>query len=110
MHHVSVMDTNLTRDKFTWHGLHLNYSGKERLAKITRQTTTTILTSGNPPISLKWKEIPLATPSIETKMVSFSKNDDGVNINVARSSCRSKRPPVTRSEDFLWVECAPKTG
>ena len=29
MHHVSVMDTDLTRDKFTRHGLHLNSSGKE---------------------------------------------------------------------------------
>ena len=100
MHHVSVVDTDLTRHKFTWHGLHLNSYGNERIAKIVGQTITTILTSGNPPIVLKWEEIRLVTPSVETKMVSLSKNDGGVNINVARSSCRLKRPPVTRSEDF----------
>ena len=49
---------------------------------------------------LKMEEIPLLTQTVETKMVSLSKNDGGVNINVARSSCRLKRPPVTRSEDF----------
>ena len=74
MHHVSVVDINLTRDKFTRHGLHLNSSCKERIAKIIGQNMT--------------------------KIVSLSKNDGGVNINVARSSCRLKRPPVTRSEDF----------
>ena len=39
---------------------------------------------------------------------STSKNDDGVHINVARSSSRQKRPPVTRNEDFLWVACTTK--
>jgi hypothetical protein len=27
-------DTNLTRDKFTWHGLHMSPSGREKMAKI----------------------------------------------------------------------------
>ena len=72
MHHVSMVDTNLTRDKFTRHGYHLNSSAKERIAKIVGQTITTILTSGNRPISLKWEEIPLATPTVETKMVSLT--------------------------------------
>jgi len=55
MHHTSVVDINLTRDKFTWHRLHMSPSCRERIAKIIGQTITTPLTSGIPPISLKWK-------------------------------------------------------
>jgi len=109
MHHASVVDTNLTRDKFTWHGLHMNPSGKERIAKIIGQTITTPLTSGIHPISLKWEEVPLVTSTVETKMGSTSKTDDGVYKIVARSSSRPKRPLVTRNEDFLWVACTTKS-
>jgi hypothetical protein len=59
------------------------------------------LTSGNFPVSLKWEEVPLATPTVETKMGSISKNDYGVHKNAPRSSCRPKRPPITRNEDFF---------
>jgi hypothetical protein len=109
MQHVSVVDTNLTRDNFTRHGLHLNSSGKERIAKTIGQTITTLLTIGNPPVILNWKEVPLAAPTVETKTELTSKNDDCVHKNAARSSCRLKRPPITRNEYFLWVACTSKT-
>ena len=67
MHHARVVHANLTRDKFTWHGLHLNPSGKERLAKIIGQAIMTLSTSGTPPISLNWEEVPLVTSTVETK-------------------------------------------
>jgi hypothetical protein len=104
-----VVDTNLTRDNFTRYGLHLKSSGKERIAKTTGQTITTLSTIGNPPIILNWKEVPLAAPTVDTKMELTSKNDDGVHKNAARSSCRPKRPPTTRNKDFLWVTCTSKT-
>jgi hypothetical protein len=66
-------------------------------------------TSGNPPVSLKWEEVPLATPTVETKMGFISKNGNSVHKNAARSSCRPKRPLITRYEDFLWVTCTSKT-
>jgi len=40
MHLVSVIDTNLTKDKITQHGFHMNSTGKERIAKTIRQTIT----------------------------------------------------------------------
>jgi len=107
MHHARVVDVNLTRDKFTRHGLHMNSSGKERLAKIIGQAIMTLSTSGTPPISLKWEEVPMVTSSVETKMGSTNMSDDGVNKNLARSSNRSKRPLVTRN-DFLWAACPSK--
>jgi len=108
MHHASVVNTNLTRDNFTWHRLHMNPLGREKIAMIIDQTITTPSTSRTPPISLKWEKIPLATSNVETKMGSTSRNDDGAHRNVARSSSRQKRPPVTRNEDFLWVVCTTK--
>jgi hypothetical protein len=56
----------------------MNSSGKERIAKTIGQTITSLSTSGNPPISLKLEEFPLATPTVGTKMGFISKNDDGV--------------------------------
>jgi hypothetical protein len=97
MQHVSFVDMNLTRDDFTWHGLHLNSLDKERIG----QPITTLSAIGHPAISLNWKEVPLATPTVETKKELAGKNDIGKHRNAARSSCRPKRPPITRNEHFF---------
>jgi len=86
----------------------MNPSGKERLAKIIGQAIMTLSTSGTPPISLKWEEVPLVTSTVETKMGSTNMSDVGVNKHLARSSNRPKRPPVTRNEDFLRTVCPSK--
>jgi len=46
----------------------MNSSGKEKIAKIIGHSITNPLTRMNPPISLKWKEVPTATSTDETKM------------------------------------------
>ena len=109
IHHVSVVDTNLTRDDFTRHGLHLNSIGKEMIAKTIEQSIGTLSLTGIPAISLYWKEVPLATPTAETMMGPTGKNVNGEHNNPARSSCKPKRPPITRSKDFLWVTGSSKT-
>jgi hypothetical protein len=43
MHHVSVTDTNLTRNDFTPHGPHMNSAGKEKIAKIMGHKVTNLL-------------------------------------------------------------------
>ena len=118
MQHVHVVDVNLTREEFTRHGLHLNYLGKEKMAKTLEHSIKALLTTRNPTISLNWKEVLSATNTTtntetrmgstgkkdtETRMESMEKNDTGEQRNAMRSSCRSKRPPSTRNEDFLWV-------
>jgi len=42
------------------------------------------LTSQNPPISLKWKEVPSATSTDETKKEFTSGNPEDVHKNAAR--------------------------
>ena len=101
MHHVSVADTDLTRDKFTQHGLHLNSTGKELIAKTIGQTIKTYLSIGKPTISLNWKEVPLTTPMDEPKTNPANKSDQGEHGNMVRKSCRTKRPPINRHEDFF---------
>jgi len=90
------MDTNLTRIKFTWHGLHMNSSGKEKISKIIGHNVTNLLTSQNPPVSLKWKEVPSATSTDETKMEFMSGNADDVHKNAARTWSRPKETLITR--------------
>jgi len=46
MHHVSIINMNLH---------HMNSSGKQKITEITGHNTTNLLTSQNPPVSLKWR-------------------------------------------------------
>jgi len=108
-HHVSIIGTNLTRNEFTQHKLHMNSSGKEKIAKIIRYNITNLFTSQNLPIILKWKEVPSATSTDEMKMEFVSGNVDDVHKNAARTSCRPKGIPITRNEDFLWAMYTSKT-
>jgi len=32
-----------------------------------------------------------------------SGNEDDMHKNAARPTCRTKRTPITRNEDFLWA-------
>ena len=101
MHRVSIIDTVLTRNKYTRHGLNMNSSGEEKFAKIIGHYITNLLTSQNPPISLKWKYVPSGTSTGETKMEFIIGNADGVLRNAARTSCRPKGTPITKNEDFF---------
>jgi len=58
------------------------------------------LTCQNSPISLKCKEVLSATSADETKMEFIGGNADDIHKNAAKISCRPKRTPITRIEDF----------
>jgi hypothetical protein len=61
----------------------MNSSGKKDSSDHRAQLTN-LLTSQNPPISLKWKEVPSATSTDETKMEFTSGNPEDVHKNAAR--------------------------
>jgi len=69
----------------------MNSSGKEKIAKIIGHNITNRLTRKNPPISLKWKEVPTATSADKTKMEFESENSDDLHKNAARTSSRPKK-------------------
>ena len=79
----------------------MNSSGKEKIAEIIGYNITNPLTRKNPPVSLKWKEVPTATFTDETKMEFKSENADDLHKNVARTSSRPKRTLITRNENFF---------
>jgi len=109
MQHVNIVDVELTRDNFTQYGFHLNSSGKEWISKTTAQTITTFASMEKPNISLNWKEAPVAAPTDEPTTELARKNDKCDHGYTVRSSSRTKRPPINRYEDFLWVTCSTKT-
>jgi len=45
----------------------MNSTGNKKIAKLIGHKITNLLTSQIPPISLKWKEVPLATSAVVTK-------------------------------------------
>jgi lysophospholipase L1-like esterase len=54
---VSVIDVNLSRSEFTRHGMHLNASGREKMAIILGQKVKSFLVKHKEaPIMLKWEE------------------------------------------------------
>ena len=90
MYHVSIIDTNLTRNEFTQHELYRNSSGKEKVAKITVHNITNTLTRHYSPISLKCREVPIATATDEAMMKFVSENADDLHKNAVRTSSRPK--------------------
>ena len=76
MYHESIRDTNLTRNEFTRHGLHMNSSGKENVAKIIVHNKINPLKKQYPPFSLKWKEVPKVISTDEAMIEFISENVD----------------------------------
>lgn len=102
--HVVMLDMTLDKKDFTQHGLHLNSIAKEKVALLIGQQLKNLLT--------KQENIILSLPRIDDKNDSISPMEkDGSDVmlslerfpNKVRASGRSKKPPVTRTDDFLWL-------
>jgi hypothetical protein len=100
---AQVVETNLDREHFTQHGLHMNRLGKECISKRISENIKSILTrKWLPPISMKWKEDPMdLRPG--ANMIDRKSNDKSeLQETEARTSGRQRRHPITRKDDFLW--------
>jgi hypothetical protein len=85
------METDNTRILFTNHRLHMNNLGKQL---VNCQIATFLYSISEPkksPISLGWYEPENCNHHIQ---------EDNQIISVSRNSSRSKKLPVTRSNDF----------
>ena len=120
---VEVMKVNVDRRAFTNHGQHMNATGKETMAKKMAEAIMHILeVCKKTPIILKWKE----DTSHDNQDPGKTKNgvreerdptehqNDNIQIQDNNSrqqekevevtaSRRSRKTPVTRSDDFLWT-------
>jgi hypothetical protein len=109
MNHVTVIDTNYTREDFTQHGLHMNSAGKEKLAGNLGQVITNFWVPKTSNISLNWKEAFSATPTKGAIVESSTENAEVEHKTAVRASNRMKKIPTTRNEDFLWPTYTVKT-
>jgi lysophospholipase L1-like esterase len=98
--HVTMIEADLGRKYFTRHGMHLNNSGKECLSNLIA-TQINRLANGNnkgvPVVPLSWKE-ELTDKQNIINLDNMIIEDKSSNKVVTRS----RRLPVTRSNDFLW--------
>ena len=93
--YTSFLETDSNRNSFTYHGLHLNKSGKRlvtyQLASLLRSTFEQRTSA---PIILGWHNV------IQDNNILICAEDQ--KISLTRNSSRNKRTPITRSNDFLW--------
>jgi hypothetical protein len=97
MPHVVMLDVSLDRKDFTQHRMHLNSTGKEKIAIFIGQCLTNLLNKQvNNNIPLTWVD--------DSKDANLLKKKESIEtfVNNARISARSKKLPVTRSDEFLW--------
>jgi len=120
--HVLIVTADTDRKFFTRHGLHMNNLGKEKIASKVSVTVKNIFQKQNMKISLCWKN----GCDISAKIVSDNQTEDNISLQEdsktdqttledievptatpssdegLRMSKRKKKPPTTKSEDFLW--------
>jgi lysophospholipase L1-like esterase len=109
MYHVTITDTNYTREDFTQHGLHMNLAGKEKLARTIGHVITNFFAKQTSSISLNWKEASTATTTKDATVDSCTGNAEAEHKTEIRASNRVKKIPATRNEDFLWPTHTSKT-
>jgi len=129
---VKIVQTNLNRDDFTRHGLHLNLSGKEKVAKLIGESIKQLIARKKAPsfISKRREEIithhqkeAVDNPTNDNKgtkpetTISPMKHGEtqaqirkplpststDQNNEPPRTSNRIKKIPLTMNEDFLWL-------
>ena len=109
---TKILDTDLNRDCFTKHGLHMNSSGKEQLIlKLASVIESLTVKNSRSDIRLQWKEngtslenrdtnqtlgIGAWTPSVANQV---SKNDEG-EVGKPQLSKRQRKNPALKDKDF----------
>jgi hypothetical protein len=83
---VKIIQTDLSRNYFTRHRMHLNASGKEKTVELIGRIINLLgKEHDESPIVLKW---------LETDEVNSTTKE-------VRASKRLKRPPTKKKNDFL---------
>jgi hypothetical protein len=101
---AKIIQANLSWNDFTLHGLHLNISGKEKMAKLIGENIKKLMSrKEDTPFILKCEENQKDPTQNEAKEKLTNDVNKEPNLKEVRSSKRQKRNPATRNEDFLWI-------
>jgi len=94
--YVKILDSEVQREHFTRHGLHVNTVGKELMAqRITDHISKTLLVRKTPPIILKWRQDLMDSGQEVTEAQE--------KVTYSRTSGRKRKQLATRGDDFLWT-------
>jgi len=114
-HNVKNLETDLKRECFTKHGLHLNSSGKEQIASKLAATVKSLLNKKRTSrIYLQWKENPMSSHSSSPVIITGNdacklpstidvpNNKEGTATQFQLTK-RQRKNPALRDQDFLWM-------
>jgi hypothetical protein len=103
MSHVVLLDLALDKNDFTQHGMHLNVLGKEKVASLIGQHLINLLPKHeNNILPLSWFDNSEDLNTLKQADVSVDMMSSERTSQTVRASERHKKPPVTRTNDFLW--------
>jgi len=92
--YVKILDSEVQREHFTRHGLHVNTVGKELMAqRITDHISKTLLVRKTPLIILKWSQDLMDSSQEGTEAQG--------KVTYSRTSGRKRKQLATRGDDFL---------
>jgi hypothetical protein len=104
MDNVELLQTKLNRTDFTRHGLHLNTSGKVKIAELISECIKNhTKKKEEDPIILKWKENWKKPVQEENKRKLTEDKKQEPNLIEVRHSKRQRHYPATMTDDFLWI-------
>jgi hypothetical protein len=93
--YLKMIDSDMHREHFTTHGLHMNRVGKKVIAqRIMDHIRKIFLIRQTPPIILKWKQ----------DLTDSQEGDEAEGkVTCSRTSGRKRKQPAARSDEFLWT-------
>jgi len=98
--HTEVIDMSVSRDHYIKHGLHMNKTGKEWLARRTADTLNKLFTNQKlDPITLEWEESLVKRNQPET--TEYKESDFKIGQQEVRTSSRTRQLPE-KMDTFLW--------
>jgi len=94
--YVQILDSEVQREHFTRHRLHMHTVGKELMVqRIMDHIRKILLARKTPPIILKWRQD------------IMDSGQEGVEaqekVTYSRTSGRKRKQLATRGDDFLWT-------
>jgi hypothetical protein len=97
---IKILDVDISRGNFTHLGLHMNGTGKEKMArKISEVVKKMVTRKEETPITLVWKDKSVGKSGGTEEKSDISEKKE---IDV-RTSGRKRKQPVARRDDFLWT-------
>jgi len=106
---TTILETDLNRDCFTRHGLHMNSLGKDQIMKnLARVIESTTVSNRGPIIELQWRECGLNMDNLDSSQtqqpddVKQTLNHEKNEAPKPQINKRQRKNPALKDQDFLW--------